>query len=57
MPPTLVFFFNITLAIRGLLWLHTNIRIVCSSFEKKSGVARSAMQCAGGKGGPLDHQV
>ena len=34
MPPTLVFFFNITLAIWGLFWFHTNCRIVCSSFEK-----------------------
>lgn len=37
MPPTLVFFFNITLAIQGLLWFHTNFRIACSSFEKNAG--------------------
>ena len=36
MPPALVFF-KITLAIRGLLWFHTNFRIACSSFEKTSG--------------------
>ena len=34
MPPNLLFFFNINLAIRGLLWLHTNCRIICSSFGK-----------------------
>ena len=28
---------NITLAIRGLLWFHTNFRIACSSFEKNAG--------------------
>ena len=37
MPPALVFFFNITLAIRGLLRFHTNFRIACSSFEKNAG--------------------
>ena len=31
------FFFNITLAIQGLLWFHTNFRIACSSFEKNAG--------------------
>ena len=38
MPPTLVFFFNITFAIRGLFWFHTNFRIVCSSSVKNAGV-------------------
>ena len=37
MPPAMVFFFNITLAFWGLLWFHTNFRIVCSSFEKNAG--------------------
>ena len=37
MPPALVFFFNIALAIQGLLWFHTNFRISCSSFEKNAG--------------------
>ena len=37
MPPALVFFFNITLALSGLLWFHTNFRIACSSFEKNAG--------------------
>ena len=37
MPPTLVFFFKIPLAIRGLLWFHMNFRIACSSFEKNAG--------------------
>ena len=35
-PPALVFF-NTTLAIRGLLWFHTNFRIACSSLEKNAG--------------------
>ena len=34
----LFFFFNITLAIRDLLWFHTNFRIVCSSSVKNAGV-------------------
>ena len=38
MPPALVFFFNITLAIQGLFWFHTNFRIVCSSSVKNTGV-------------------
>ena len=33
MPLTL-FFLKITLAIQGLLWFHTNFRIVCSIFMK-----------------------
>ena len=37
MPPALVFFFNITLAIQGLLWFHMDFRIACSSFEKNAG--------------------
>ena len=37
MPPALVFFFNITLAIQGLLSFHTNFRIACSSFKKNAG--------------------
>ena len=36
MPYTLVFF-NITLAIPGLLWFHTNFRIAFSSFKKNAG--------------------
>ena len=38
MPPALVFFFKIALAIWGLLWFHTNFRIVCSSSVKSAGV-------------------
>ena len=38
MPPALVFFFRIALAIRGLFWFHTNFRIVCSSSVKNAGV-------------------
>ena len=30
----LVFFFNIPLALLGLLWFHTNFRIICSSSLK-----------------------
>ena len=36
MLPALVFSFNITLAIWGLLWFHTNFRIVYSNFEKNA---------------------
>ena len=36
MPPALVFFFKITLAIWGLLWLHTNFRIVYSTSVKNA---------------------
>ena len=36
--PALVFFFRIALAIRGLLWCHTNFRIICSSSVKNAGV-------------------
>ena len=38
MPPALVFFFLIVLAIRGLLWFYKNFRIVCSSSVKNAGV-------------------
>ena len=37
MPPVLLFFLRIALAIWGLLWFHTNFRIVCSSSVKNSG--------------------
>ena len=37
MPPALVFFFNIALAIWGILWFHINFRIAYSSFEKNAG--------------------
>ena len=33
-----VFFFNMTLALWGLFWLPTNIRVVCSSSVKNAGV-------------------
>ena len=36
-PPTLVFFFSITLAIQGLLCFHTHFMIACSSLEKNAG--------------------
>ena len=36
MPPALVFFFNISLAIQDLLWFHTNFRIVSSSSVKNA---------------------
>ena len=38
MPPALVYFFKVGLAIRGLFWFHTNFRIVCSSSVKNAGV-------------------
>ena len=38
MPPALVFFCNITLAIWGLLWFHTNFRMCCSSSVMDAGV-------------------
>ena len=38
MPPALVFFFKIALAIRDLFWFHTNFRIICSSSVKNAGV-------------------
>ena len=38
MPPALVFFFKIALAIRGLFWFYTNFRIVWSSSVKNAGV-------------------
>ena len=34
MSPTLLFFLNIALAIWGLLWYHTNLRIIYSMSEK-----------------------
>ena len=37
MPPALFFFFKIALALQGLLWFHTNFRIVCSSSVKNAG--------------------
>ena len=33
MPPALFFFLKIVLAIRGLLWLHTNFRLVYISVK------------------------
>ena len=39
MPPVLFFFLKITLAIQGLLWIHTNFRIICSiSVEYAIGI-------------------
>ena len=38
MPPALVFFFKIALAIRGLFWFYTNFRIICSSSVKNAHV-------------------
>ena len=38
MPPALFLFFKIALAIQGLLWFHTNFRIICSSSVKNAGV-------------------
>ena len=38
MPPALVFFFKIALAIWGLFWFYANFRIVCSSSVKNAGV-------------------
>ena len=40
MPPALVFFFKIALAIRGLFWFRTNFRIICSSSVKNAGVTQ-----------------
>ena len=37
MPPTLLFFFKIVLAIGGNVWLHKKFRLVCSSSEKNVG--------------------
>ena len=37
MPPSLDFLLNITSAIQGLLWFHTNFRDVCSSSVKNAG--------------------
>ena len=34
MPPALIFFFRIALAILGLLCFHANFRIICSSSMK-----------------------
>ena len=34
MLPALLFLFKIVLAIQGLLWFHTDFRIVCSSSMK-----------------------
>ena len=38
MPPALVFFLKIALAIRGLFWFHTIFKIVCASSVKNAGV-------------------
>ena len=38
MPSVGFFFFRIALAIQGLLWFHTNFRIVSSSSAKNAGV-------------------
>ena len=38
MPPALVFFFKISLAIWGVFWFHTNFRTVCYSSVKNTGV-------------------
>ena len=39
MPVDLFFFLKIVLAIQGVLWLHTNFRIVCSiSVENAIGI-------------------
>jgi len=39
MPPALLFFFNIPLAIQGLFWFHKNFRIICSiSLKKVDGI-------------------
>ena len=38
MPPALVFFFKIALAIQGLFWFHKNFIIICSSSVKNAGV-------------------
>jgi len=37
MPPALLFFFRIALAIQGFVWFHTNFRIVCSRSVKNAG--------------------
>ena len=34
MPPVFFLFLRIALAIPGLLWLHINFRIICSSSVK-----------------------
>ena len=34
--PTFFFFLKIALAVQGLLWFHTNIRIVCFIFVKNA---------------------
>ena len=34
MPPALFFFIKIALAILGLLWVHVNFSIICSSSVK-----------------------
>ena len=36
MPPALLFFFKIALAIWGLLWFHINFMIFCSSSVKNA---------------------
>ena len=36
MPPHLLFFFKVALAIQGLLRFHTNCRIACSNSVKNA---------------------
>ena len=36
MPRALFFFLKVALAVGGLLWFHTNFRIVCSVSVKNS---------------------
>ena len=36
--PTLLFFFKIVLAIQGLLRVHINVRLICSSSVKNVGI-------------------
>ena len=36
MPPALFFFLRTSLVIQGLLWFHTNFKIVCSIFVKNT---------------------
>ena len=35
-PPAFCIFLKIVLAIQGLLWFHTNFKIICSSFLKNT---------------------
>ena len=38
MPPALFFFLKIALTIQGLLWFHTNFRIICSAVKDTIGI-------------------